>query len=94
MHCPKCESPFDLKGRAPIMHSCCIQVTCKACWNESFNIMDEFDCFFHCGKPSRENHDEPKISAAMRREIEEKEMQFEVPESSLWEEQEECKMLH
>jgi hypothetical protein len=56
--------------------------------------MDEFDCFFHCGKPSRENHDEPKISAAMRREIEEKEMQFEVPGSSLWEEQEECKMLH
>jgi hypothetical protein len=69
--CPRCEEPFDLSAKLPIMHYCCVQTTCKECWRQSFNMMDEFDCFFACGRPSRDVPDAPKVNAGVKRTIEE-----------------------
>lgn len=75
LFCPRCEEPFDLGDRVPIMHSCCVHSTCKACWGESFNMFEEFTCFFECEKPNKEIPGQPKIHAGIRRAIEENIMQ-------------------
>ena len=69
--CPKCEQRFDLNAHMPIMHSCCVLATCKKCWHASFNMLDEFECFFQCGRQNREIPDEPKVNAGIKRMIEE-----------------------
>ena len=33
--------------------------------------MDEFECFFQCGRPSKDQPDQPKVAAAIRRAVEE-----------------------
>lgn len=49
LKCQKCDSPFNLSSREPLLISCCNDTVCKKCWEGSFNIHDgRFLCPYKC----------------------------------------------
>lgn len=69
-YCEKCEKPYNLANRAPIVHSCCNKSTCKECWLGSFHVNGRFNCFHVCDEPNTEDPTRPNINPIIRKVIE------------------------
>jgi hypothetical protein len=75
LSCLRCEKPYNLTSRVPILHPCCHESTCMECWTTKSFVPSKnidppqqiFDCYFKCGSPTTFLKNSPIINMAIVR---------------------------
>jgi hypothetical protein len=77
LSCLRCERPFNMTNRVPVLHPCCHESSCMDCWSTKSFVPSKnleppqqiFDCFFKCGSQTSFLKNIPIINMAIVRMI-------------------------